>query len=115
MASTNIYDQGNDRTYVVSFNVKNTLLSDVDATGVMDYYIDVSTTMRQLDGTVYPHYVVRNLSDVPPGYDTATNFSNLCGKYISYFIDQTELIASSSSSSNSSSSSSEGYSSSSSS
>lgn len=107
MATVNIYDQGNDTTYNVSFNLKSTLLSNIDATGETDFYLDISTTMKKPDNTAFEHFIVRNLSDIPPGYvGDATSFSNLCSKYMTYFMDQSELIASSSSSSNSSSSSS---------
>ena len=113
MATIKVYNQATNTNYTVVFNLKNTQLVDVEPTGVEDWYLEVSTTMSQSDGTAFPHFVVRNLADLPPGYSTvATDLSNLCSKYVTYFIDTMELLVSSSSSSTSSSSSSWGYSSS---
>jgi hypothetical protein len=106
MATVQIYNQGDDRQYTVTFALKSTLLKDQGVTGENDYYIDVSTTLTFPNKSSFGHFVVRDLSDVPPGYPVATDFSNLCSSYISYFMDQSELVYSSSSSSNSSSSSS---------
>ena len=104
MASVNIYNQDEDKTYTVSFDLKNTFLKDVVDGDQIDYYLSVSTSMKKIDGTAFPRYVVKNLGDLPPGYAGAANsFSDLCQKYITYFMDTSELIVSSSSSS------SEGY------
>ena len=113
MATILVYNQASNTKYKISFDLKNTPLVDLDPSGESDFYILVSTTMRKPDGTAFPYFIIRDLSDIPPGTAIAgTNFSDLCTKWITYFIDTTELIASSSSSSTSSSSSSYGYSSS---
>jgi len=44
-------------------------------------------------------WMVRTLSDYPPGGHTATDFPDLCRQYINYFIDKSRLLDSSSSSS----------------
>lgn len=109
MASVNVYDAGQDKTYKITFNIKSTYLNEDlgTATGLTDIYLDVSTTIKKVDGTSFGHFIVRSLDDVPPDVvSAANNFSDLCQKYISYFMDIGELIASSSSSSTSESSSS---------
>ena len=106
MATVKVFDQKNGVTRTVSFNLRIGTVAD-EGTGATEYYVDVTTTIPQIDGTSFPNYTIRDLSDIPPGYvGDATSFSNLAGKYITYFLDQAELIQSSSSSSSSSTSSS---------
>ena len=119
MGSVNIYDSGKDTTYKVSFEIKSTLLNNdigdaTVGTGEVDFYLDISTTMKKVDGTAFGHFIVRSYDDMPPGIaGPATDFTDMCEQYIQYFIDTAELIASSSSSSSygytSSSSSSSSY------
>lgn len=107
MASINIYDQGTNNTYKVSFELKSTILNNGLSPTPTDFYLDVSTTMKKTDGSSFGHYVVQSLTDTAPGIVGAANdFSDLCKQYITYFINEAQLIESSSSSSTSSSSSS---------
>ena len=106
MSTIKVFDQSSGTTRTISFNLRTGIIAD-DLTGSTVYYIDISTDIPRIDGTSFPAYTVESLSDIPPGYvGDATNFSNLCGKYITYFLDQSELIESSSSSEGYSSSSS---------
>lgn len=116
MAFVSIYNDENNAYYRVNFDLKNTVLDD--GSGAYETYLLVSTNMRNSLGAIQGTFKVKTLDDVPPGETTAINFSNLCSKYITYYLDQAELSKSSSSSSSSeqysssssSSSSSEGHS-----
>lgn len=104
MATVNIYDSGTDRSFTVTFDLKSSVLSST-VTGEVDYYIDVSTSLKKPNGASFGHYKIQTMSDYPPGGTIGTSFDNLCSQYVKYFMDEAELVASSSSSSQSSSSS----------
>jgi hypothetical protein len=107
MAKVNVYDQGTNRTYTVSFDLKSSILNDGVLPLPSDFYLDVYTSMTNAAGSSFGHYVVKTLTDTAPGVVGAANdFSDLCKQYITYFINEMELLESSSSSSESSSSSS---------
>jgi hypothetical protein len=99
MAFVSIYNDENNAYYRVNFDLKNTVLND--GSGLYETYLVVYTDMRNSAGAVQPTFKVKTLDDVPPGETTAIDFSNLCSKYITYFMDQAELSKSSSSSSSS--------------
>ena len=115
MATINIYSPEGAVYYQVNFNLQKSYLKD--GAGDDDIFLLIQTSIPKADGTQFPTIMVRTTADVPPGGVTATNFSNVCQQWISYFIDGGDIIASSSSSSSSSeefsssSSSSEEYSS----
>ena len=106
MATIQVYHEENNRTYQVNVVLNRTLLSD--GSGSAEEYLLISTTIRKADGTAFGTYRVKDLTDVPPGYPTASDFTELVNDYIEYFMDQAQLGQSSSSSSLSSSSSSFG-------
>ena len=108
MATVSIYNSTLNQTFTVTFNlVTNILNGDTgDFTGTNDFYLDVSTTLR-ITGLSFGHYVVRTLDDVPEGYASATDFTDLCNKWMDYFLEATIFESSSSSSSSSSSGSSD--------
>ena len=94
--------------YRVNFTLQQSVLSYSTGaiTGGTEYYLLITTTMTYPNRSKFPTFLVRTLEDVPPGDSTATDFSDLCRKYINYFIDNSTLLESSSSSSSNSSSSS---------
>ena len=112
MATISIYQVENNRTYQMTVNIASAVLEKISGSpsdAAVDYYLTVSTTLRKSsDNSLFPTYVVRGLYDVPPGYATASSFTELVDDYIEYFITQAELGMSSSESSSSSSSSSMG-------
>ena len=110
MATIQIFHEETGSTYTVSAVLRSSILSDGDMT--RSAYLIISTTIRQLDGSVYPKYLVKDLTDIAPGAGAATTFTELINGYIEYFVGQSQFGQSSSSSSTSSSSSSDGYSSS---
>ena len=115
MATVPIYQEESNRTYQVNINLFASLL-DNDAGDAgdpnVDYYLKVTTNITMPDGTAFGEFLVRDLTDTPPGFATATDFTQLVNYYVEYFIEQSELTESSSNSSSSSSSSSVAYSSS---
>ena len=121
MATVQIFHEEDGSTSTVSVSLSSAILSKIDgspADMVRDSYLLVTTSIRRADGTAFPSYLVRDLSDTAPGSGAATDFTDLVNGYIEYFVDQAELGQSSSSSSSStsseglseSSSTSEGYS-----
>lgn len=116
MATISIYQEEDNKTYQVSVDINSSILDLVNGSpsnGDIDYYLKITTTLKKSsDGSSFPTYVIRNMSDVPDGYSTATTFTELVDDYVQYFIDQAQLGQSSSSSESSSSSSSFLYSSS---
>lgn len=103
MAQVKIYHDEDDREYTVNFDLRQGLLDD--GSGESDFYIVINTTLRNALGVSYGEWRVRSLSDVPPGDSTATDFNDLCQKYIDYFMAESQLAESSSSEGYSSSSS----------
>jgi hypothetical protein len=103
-ASIQIWNDADSTYYRVTFTLNQSALSN--STGESEYYLIINTTMTNSDGSSLGNWMVRTLSDVPPNASPATDFSDLCRKYIDYFIAQSLLLDSSSSSSSSSNSSS---------
>ena len=113
MATIQIFHEEDGRISTVTVNLQTGILSDPSNLGTRDSWLLISTNLRRPDGTGFPIYLARNLSDTAPGFGVATDFTELVEGYIEYFMDQAELGYSSSSSSSStseSSDSSEGYS-----
>jgi hypothetical protein len=111
MATVQIFHEEDSSRSTVTVNIASAILSTVGgspADMVRDTYLLVTTTLRRVDGTAFPTFLVRDLSDTAPGSPAASDFTELVNTYIDYFVDQAELGQSSSSSS--SSTSSEGYS-----
>ena len=110
MPTISIYQEEDNRTYQVNVDVNTAIFDRVNGAPSdyqADYYLIITTNMKKaVDNSSYPTYIIRNLSDTPPGYLAATTFTELVNDYIEYFSDQSELGQSSSSSSFSSSSSS---------
>ena len=110
MATISIYQAEDNRYYQVSVDIATSVLDrtygSVNTNPDIDYYLRISTTLKKSDNTAFSKYVVRTLADVPPGYGTALNFTDLVDDYVNYFITEAQLGWSSSSSSLSSSSSS---------
>ena len=104
MSTVRILNDENGIYYNVNFDLQSSLLSD--GSGDNDYFIIVSTTIKDPVGASLPNYYVRTLSDLPPGGSPVTNFTDLMKEYIDYYISQSTLGQSSSSSSISSLSSS---------
>jgi len=105
MATIKILHEEDGSTSSVNVILASAILSDQDM--VRDSYLLISTTIKKVDGTAFPTYLVRDLTDVAPGAGASTTFTELVNDYIDYFVNEAELGQSSSSSSNSSSSSSE--------
>ena len=104
MATVRILHEENGSTSTVTVTLESAIASDQDM--VRDSYLLISTTIRKTDGTAYPKYLVRSLTDVAPGAGASSTFTDLVNDYIDYFVNDAQLGYSSSSSS------SEGYSSS---
>lgn len=102
MATISIYQEEDNKTYQVSVDINSSILDLVNGSpsnGDTDYYLKITTTLKKSDGSSFPTYVIRNMSDVPDGYSTASTFTELVDDYVQYFIDQAQLGQSSSSSS----------------
>ena len=119
MATISILHEEDGSTSSVNVVLASAILSDQDM--VRDSYLLVSTTIKKVDGTAFPIYLIRDLTDVAPGAGAASTFTDLINDYVDYFVNEAQLGYSSSSSSSSSSggyssssssSSSDGYSSS---
>jgi len=117
MPNVRVYNETDNRIYTVTMDIFTSVLDKVHglssdgANGAVDFYMRVSTTMRRSsDNSALPEFIIRDLTDVPPGYATALNFTELFDDYVEYYVDQAELGQSTSSSSATSSSSSMGYS-----
>jgi hypothetical protein len=110
MATLSVYSKADNRIHSVTINVVYGRL--YDGLGEAEYYLDISTDIRKNDGTSHGKSIIRNLSDVPPGFSTAANFKALISSWIEYFIEISDFDSSSSSTSGSSSSSTESSSSS---
>jgi hypothetical protein len=104
MATVQIFHEEDGRTSTVSINLASSILSDMDM--VRDTYLLVNTSIRKSDGSAFPAYLVRDLSDVAPGAGVATDWTELVNGYIDYFVSDAGLGQSSSSSSSSTSESS---------
>ena len=89
--------------YRVNFTLQQSVLSKSTGaiTGATEYYLLITTTMTYPDRSKFPTFLVRTLNDVPPGDSAATDFSDLCRKYINYFINNSKLLETSSNSSSS--------------
>jgi len=119
MAEITIFNEEENKSYTmtVTLNRKSLKVSGT-AVGASEYYLLITTDMLMGDGTAFPNFIVKNLTDVAPGASSpASDFSALMDGYVDYFVSNSSLIYSSSSSSSSfgnssSSSSSELYSSS---
>jgi len=110
MATTiRIYNQANNRYYTATVDAFANILDNNGTDMNVDYYLKITTTMRiSVTNAAFPQYVIRYLTDVPPGYSSpAATFTDLINDYIDYFITQANLGYSSSSTSSSSSVSSE--------
>lgn len=121
MGTINVYHDEDDKTYQVVATLKQGLLSPEHNTGgagltdaATEIYLEITTTIKKIDGSFFPKFIVRSLSDVAPGAATnpATSWTVLMNEYVEYFLETATLGMSSSSSSTLSSSSSFGYSSS---
>lgn len=109
-ATIQVYRQSDNNFYQISVELYSNVLDvrpDSTKNGDLDYYLVVSTNIRKTDGSYFPSFVVRNLTDVPPGslINPATSFSQLVNLYVDYFLITSEITQSSSSSSSGSSSS----------
>jgi hypothetical protein len=101
MASIKIFSDEANQYYTVNFDMKTTYLSDGDVT--MDFFLLVSTTMKTKAGATLPTYMVKDLTDIPPGGSSpAADFTDLMQQYVAYYVSQAGLEESSSSSSDSS-------------
>ena len=100
MATVQIFHEEDGSTSTVTVSLQNGLLSD--SLMENESYLTISTSIRKVDGTVFPTYVIRDLTDVAPGASSpAVNFTTLVNGYIEYFVSQAEFGQSSSSSSSS--------------
>jgi len=118
MATIRVYHQEDNRQYQVNVDLFATVVDRIAGAASdaeIDYYLRLTTTIKQPDGTSYPAYVIRTLSDKPAAYPIRTRFTDLINDYVTYFLETSEYgqsssssssVDSSSSSSNSSSSSS---------
>jgi hypothetical protein len=103
MSYVSIFNDEDNRYYRVNFDVKNSILANSN-TSTNETCLLITTTMRTGLGAAFPTFLVRTLSDVPPGETPpATDFTDLCKMYINYFLEQSTIGFSSSSSSSSSS------------
>jgi len=117
MARISVYQEETNRTYSVTAEALASVMDMVEGSasdGDIDYYIRISTNIPKVDGTSWPVYIIRKLTDNPPGveYSTPSTFTELINQYVTYFITVSQLTESSSSSSSFSSSSSSSVSSS---
>lgn len=111
MGTINVYFDKDNRTYQVTAALKQGLLApDLNTGGTnltdgdMEFYLEISTNIKKLDGTSFPKYVVRSLADIappiPPGSAIpVTNYTDLINNYVGYFLAIAEMGMSSSSSS----------------
>lgn len=104
MATIKVYHEETDRYYSIQVNLISNYLSDGD--GSIDYYVLVTTDMKDTYGNALPRFIVRSLADNPLPLVPVTNFTGLINNFISWYMIQAELGQSSSSSSTSSVSSS---------
>ena len=107
MSTIQIYHEDANRFYNVNVNMFATALN-TGTTGSTEYYLKITTDMRRADGTAYPTYVIKTMTDYPTGYTPSvvpTTIAELINVYIDYYI-LNGITASSSTSSSSVSSSS---------
>lgn len=98
MGQVTVYHEEDNAYYTVMFDLRSSLLSD--GSGASEYYLLISTSIRKPDRSAMSTYVVKALTDVPPGYSPpAASWTELCQWYIEYYMDQAELGYSTSSSS----------------
>lgn len=106
MGTINVYFDEDNRTYQVTATLKQGLLAPESNTGGtnltdgdMEFYLEISTNIKKLDGGSFPKYIVRSLADVAPGAGASTTYTSLINNYVNYFITTAEMGLSSSSSS----------------
>jgi len=100
MATIKIFSDESNQYYTVNFELKSTNLSD--GVGTLDFYLLVSTTMKTKTGATQTTFLVKDLTDVPPGGSSpAADFTELMQQYVTYYVAQAGMEESSSSSSSS--------------
>jgi len=107
MATITVFHESVNKYYQINVGIFSSVVDaihDVPSDGSVDFYLKITTNMKKPDGSSFSEYLVRELSDVPVGYSTATTFTELVNDYIEYFIVQSEFGQSSSSSTSSTSS-----------
>ena len=107
MSSFQIYHEEEDKFYTITVNIVASALLGNDVGGPekspeTKYYLTLSTSIRNPDGSAFPTYLIENLGDTAPGASAATTFTELIDGYAEYFLTQSEFGQSSSSSSSSS-------------
>lgn len=114
MGTINVYHDEDDKTYQVVATLKQGILSPELSTGgtgltdaATEIYLEITTTIKKVDGSLFPKFIVRSLNDVAPGAATnpATSWTILMNEYVEYFLTTATLGMSSSTSSSSSQSS----------
>jgi hypothetical protein len=121
MATITILHEEDGSTSTVTVTLASDIMSD--SLMVANSWLLIKTTIRQVDGTAFPSYLIHDLTDVAPGAGAAATFTILINDWVDYFVNEAQLgysssssssggFSSSSSSSSNSSSSSVGYSSS---
>lgn len=96
-----IFDKDQNATYQVRVDVVKSVDSGT-TTGEHEYYLTISTTYRH-QGESFPTFIVKSLSDEPPGFSNSpSTFSELIKDYVDYFTNYFILESSSSSESSSS-------------
>ena len=80
MPTIQVYNEEQDRNFSVTFTLQSTILnvSEIADDMAFDYYLLITTNMTQADGTAFDTFMVRDLTDVPPGVTPpASNFTEL--------------------------------------
>lgn len=117
MGTINVYHDEDDKTYQVNATLKQGLLAPDQNTGgtgrtdaANEVYVEITTNMKKADGTSFPKFIVRSLSDCAPtvAYPSfsptcpATSWTVLINDYVNYFLNAAQFAMSSSSFSSSS-------------
>ena len=100
MAQVRIYNQEQNRFFNINFDLRQNIVSDGSDVEV-DYFLVVSTNIPRPDGSRFPTYTVKDLSDIPEDVEMSSeeieNFTDLCRAYVSYFTVYGQQVESSSS------------------
>ena len=109
MATINVFNEEDGKTYTVTVNLVAGILDRINGLPTdlnIDFYLQLSTTIKKVDNSSFPIFIIRNLSDTPTGFGVAASWSELINNYVDYFLTQSTYGMSSSSSTSSSSTSS---------
>jgi hypothetical protein len=108
MAIVQIFDKDSNRAYTVTVVLNSGLTQTDDSAtqegqGNTEYYLTITTSIPQEDGTQFPVFIAKTLDDVAPDQPSpAAGWDELMAGYIEYFQGASLYVSTSSSKSSSS-------------